>query len=457
MQKIKDHRLLDISVLNWKEVLPKISEVNPDLAQCMQKHANILKDFQFFIVNYPFGEKIIENREVFLPLAGGGGISFNDPSLPDILRDNLSYTPGLDNPVGMILNKESEFFKSIDERIVSYQVAKAGQLIGFAHIIDTIMNKHQGKVKKATISIWNLVAGARSAFVLPKISENGSHANLLKQYGINVEKPTTYTKHSNVFRALNAAVEPRWVQPVLYFPKQFSHSLKTDQQFLPIYHELASIHRLGYSIWHNAYPKFESDINYVFQKAKVNGFSAYAVNIVKHLYLIIAGGAPGFAPTTDESMLPKKLIETAYTSEDSYGLTEYWPIIIQPKQFDNKEILYYSLSVPSLIHYNPETFKGKTSIALLSEVADVLARCQEYILKEFDDKDSSLYEAASKAQFSFYHDDPNPDKNGNAIKNSALLPKEDPRFYKKGWGFPFRSSFVRGCIKIEPYQDNRPR
>ncbi|MCC2624498.1 MAG: hypothetical protein K0R14_371 [Burkholderiales bacterium] len=450
MQKIKDNRLLDILVLNWKEALPKISAVNPGLAECMQKHSNLLKDLPFFIVNYPFGEKIINNREVFFPLAGGGGISFNDPSLPDILRDNLSYTPGVDNPVGMILDKESEFFRPIDGRIVSYQVVNTGQIIGFAHIIDTIMNKHLGKVKKATVSIWNLLAGARSAFVLPKISENGRHANLQKTYGINVEKPNSYTEHSDIFRALNAEISPQWIQPILYFPKQLSHNLKVDQEYLPIFHEMASIHRLGYSIWHNAYPKFESDINYVFQKAKVNGFSAYAVNIVKHLYLIIANGAPGFAPTTNENMLPKKLVEDAYTDKNSYGLTDYWPTIMQPKQFDNEESVYYSLGVPSLIHYNPETFKGKTSIALLSEVADVLARCQEYILNEFEDKDSSLYEAAIKARFSFYHDDPNPKKNGSAIKNSALLPKEDPRFCKKGWEFPFRSSFVRGCIKIEP-------
>ncbi|MCC2645376.1 MAG: hypothetical protein K0R94_1154, partial [Burkholderiales bacterium] len=55
-----------------------------------------------------------------------------------------------------------------------------------------------------------------------------------------------------------------------------------------------------------------------------------------------------------------------------------------------------------------------------------------------------------KAQFSFYHDDPNPEKYGHMIKNSALLPEEDPRFYKKGWTFPAHSQFLRGCIKIGP-------
>lgn len=38
----------------------------------------------------------------------------------------------------------------------------------------------------------------------------------------------------------------------------------------------------------------------------------------------------------------------------------------------------------------------------------------------------------------------------STLLNSILLPEEDLRFYKKGWTFPHRSQFVRGCIKIEP-------
>src|SRR6185437_7346609 len=352
----------------------------------------------------------------------------NDPDLPDILLNHLSYTQGVDNPVGMILNNESEFYRSFDQRNVSYQIIKEGQLFGFAHVIDAIMKSRLENNKKANVSIWNLDAGARSAFVLPKISENGSHIHLLKTYDIDVEKPYTYTEQRNVFRALNASVDKPWTQSILYFPKQFLDMLKTNKQCSDIYQEMANIHRSGYSIWHTTYAKWESDINYVFQKAKIDSRSAYAVNIAKHIYLIVAGGVPGFAPATDENMLPKKLIEDAYTKADGYGLTEYWPTIMQPKQFNAREPVYYSLALPTLIDYNPETFKGKTSIDLLSKVMMILCKSQEYILNEFEDRESLLYETAIKAQFSFYHDDPNPEKYGRIIKNSALLPEEDSRF-----------------------------
>lgn len=451
MLEIKDDRLYNVFELGWEELYSIIYAIKPRLAKRMQENAKQLKGLPFFIVNYPFGEKIINNREVYLPLVGGGCISFNDPSLPDILRNHLSYTPGIDNPVGMILNKESEFYLPRGHRIASYPVIRTGQIFGFAHIVDAVMNDNAAADKKAYISIWNLDAGARTAFILPKVSENQKHANLLEIYGINVEKPRTYIEQHDVFRALNASIDKPWTQSILYFPKQFLDMLKTAQ-YLAIYQELSNIHRSSYNIWHTTYSKWDSDINYIFEEAKVDGFSSYAVNIVKHIYLIVAGGVPGCAPTTDENMLPKKLIEDAYANDDGYGLTEYWPIIMQPKQFNAKstEAVYYSLNLPTLVSYNPDTFKGKTNIELLCEVGDVLCRCQQYILNKFEDRESVLYETAVRAQFSFYHDDPNPEKYGGIIKNSALLPEEDKRFYKKGWTFPHRNQFVRGCIKIEP-------
>lgn len=448
MQEIKDDWLYQVFLLTWNEVLDILYEIHPKLAHLLQENHEQLKELPFFMVNYPFAEKIIYNRDVLLPLVNGGGISVNDPSLPEIIRENLGYAKGYDNPVGMLLNKESEFYLPVDDRIVSYPVISAGQIFGFAHIVDAVMNNAKGK--KASVSLWNLDAGARTAFILPKVSENGSHTNLIRTYGINIEKPNGYTDQNKIFSALNASIDKPWIQSILYFSKQFLNKLKNNQ-LSPIYQEMANIHRSGYTIWHNTYAKWDSDINYIFQKAKVNNLSAYAVNIVKHIYLIVAGGIPGFAPTIDECMLPKKLIENAYTDSDGYGLTEYWPILMQPRQFDTTgQPVYYSLSLPTLISYNPETFKGKTSIALLIEVATILCKCQGYILNKFEDRESHLYETAVKAKFSFYHDDPNPEKNGNMIKNSMLLPKEDSRFYKKDWAFPARCQFVRGCVKIEP-------
>jgi|GEM_PF-4159014 len=46
-----------------------------------------------------------------------------------MLHDHLSYTPGINNPVGIILSKESEFYLQHDDyRIESYQTTVPGQI-----------------------------------------------------------------------------------------------------------------------------------------------------------------------------------------------------------------------------------------------------------------------------------------------------------------------------------------
>jgi len=456
--KTKDGRLINLKGLSRKDVYEILCHANPVLANRMKdyllnnnkKSGREADDIFCFQANYMFGDKIIDNKEVFISLADGGSISVNDPNMPDSLLELLSYTPGINNPVGMVLDHESEFYLPVKDRIVSYGTIKKGQIFGYSSIMDAVMKLNSDKSKKVFVSNWNLNAGARLAFVLPQISENQKHAKMLKTYGIEVEKPNNYIEQCNVFKALNAVSKSPWKQSVLYFAKPFLNELANNPNCMAIHQELAAIHRSGYNIWHSAYPKFESDINKILSELDLNIYSSYAINIVKHLYLIVAEGTPGFVPTTYESMLPKKLIENAYVK--GYGLTENWPIPMQPQLFntENNSAVYYGINLPTLINYNPETFCGKTIIALLYEVQAVLSRCQDYIQNKFEDRDSVLYETAKKVKFTFYHSGSESAKDKKTIiKNSALLPKEDPRFYKKGWAFPHLCQFVRGCIKIE--------
>ena len=437
--------------LTGRSVYKLIRLANPELASRIKEYLFADNDIIAFKVDYLFGEKIIHNKEVFLPLGHGESISLNDPDLPEVLRDHLSYTPGVDNPVGIILSKESEFYLPVKQRIVSYGTIKTGQIFGYANIINAAMTVSSGKSKKMFVSNWDLNAGARLAFILPPISENQKHNKMLKYYDIDIEKPTDYIEQYRVFQEINASVDSPWTQSILYFSKHFLNKLISNPTYSEVYQALFDLHRSGYNIWHTTYPKWESDINRVLAELDLNKYSAYAVNIAKHIYLIVAGGAPGFVPATDESMLPKKLLEEAYTT-NGYGLTESWPITMQPAQFnaETDSPVYYGLKLPTLINHNPETFGGKTTIALLFEVATILNRCQAYILNKFEDTDSLLYETAIHVQFSFYHSDQDLDKYNDIIKNSALLPEEDHRFCKKGWTFPYLAGFVRGCIKIEP-------
>lgn len=448
--KTSNGKLIEVSALTIHEVIKLLRKLHPELANLIEKYVP-KNEMLFFRASYPFGAKIIDTKEVFLPLNDGSSISFNDPILPAQLREHLSYTPGINNPVGIILTKESEFYQQSEERIESYQTIVAGQIIGFAHVIDSVMRNNSENNKKFYISDCNVNAGARLLFMLANISNSQRHKNLLEAYGIDIDKPTNYIEQCQIFKEISSSAASSWRQEVLFISTQFIERLKTNSTYEGIYKQFLQIHRSAYTVWHYVIRTWESEINRVLSITGSNNYSAYAVSIAKHLFLIAAGGAPGFAPVTDDRMCPNILIEEAYTI-NGYGLTGQWPILMQPTQFNSKSKhpVYYSPNLSTLFNFNPETFSGKTTIDLLDQVLTIVRLSQNYILENFKDKDSYLYDSLKHAKFSFYHSDPDPKKFSREIKSNQLLPEEDSRFYKKGRDFPYLSPFVRGCIKIEP-------
>ncbi|MCC2644806.1 MAG: hypothetical protein K0R94_584, partial [Burkholderiales bacterium] len=354
----KHGQLIDVSALTLSEVIKILRRLNTELASLIEKYVS-KDEILFFKASFPFGSKIIHNREVFLPLVDGGSISFNDLALPAVLHEHLSYIPGVTNPVGLVLNKESEFYKEVDNRIECYQTIIAGQLIGFANVIDSVTPNNSTYRKKAFISDWNLDAGARTLFMLANISNSQQHKNLMDAYKIHFEKPTDYIQQCQIFKAISGSASSSWRQEILFFSTKFLQRLKTDTSYDALYKKFLHIHRSAYTIWHYAIRTWDSEINRVMSATGANDYSSYAVNIAKHLLLIVAGGAPGFAPVTDDSMCPNILIEEAYTKH-GYGLTRQWPNLIQPVQFNliNKYPVYYSPNLSTLFNFNPETFKG---------------------------------------------------------------------------------------------------
>src|SRR6185437_2053227 len=401
-----DIKSIGVEILSTHEASQTLCELDPELAGCMQEDA-LADDFPFFKVSYPFGAKIIHDGEVFLPLVDGSSISFNNPALPAILREHLSYTSGVNNPVGIVLTKESEFYQQFDDgRIESYQITVPGQTIGFSSVIDSISSKNREDPKKVYISDCNLDAGARMLFMLANISNSRQHNNLLENYGIDFEKPIDYTQQCSIFRAISGSIDSPWKQEILFISSKFLKKLTTSSEYETLYKQFVRIHRSSYTMWHYAIRTWESEINRVLSATGANKYSPYAVSIARHLFLIVAGGAPGFTPVTDDRMCPNLLIEEAYTT-NGYNLTEQWPNLMQPELFNlnSKQALYYSPNLPTLLNFNPETFNGKTLIDLLDRVLTIVHLCQNYVLKNLKNKTSYLYDALTSASFSFYHSD----------------------------------------------------
>lgn len=94
MLKTTDDRLLDVEELSWKEAAQILSKTSPGLVSVI----NALSEDQrypFYKASYRFGEQMVDQNGVHLPLNDGGTILLNDPRLPEVLKANLGNTTGI--------------------------------------------------------------------------------------------------------------------------------------------------------------------------------------------------------------------------------------------------------------------------------------------------------------------------------------------------------------------------
>lgn len=445
MFKTKDGKSINVEKLSWKEAKSILKFLVPDMVDCINEVDSTPED-TFYKASYPFGTKIIRGSDVYLPLVNGGTIAINDSNLPQELIDNLAYDPDSANPLGMILSKNSELYLPINQRIMPYMVISPGDMFGLGRVLDNATRPKPTAPSSLSFSTYNLNAGVRSIFMLAKISDRIAHNKLKKAYNFDIDTPKSYAEHWSVFKEIAKKTQSPWRAEVLFFSNNFINKLRKDNwRFL--YGYLNQKYRTSNPIWHNI-QGWEASFSKIESAKYIEYFSAYTLDTAKHLFTIAANGAPGFRPAMDEESAPIKLIQEAYVN--GYALTEYWPIIMETAQIKStKQPLYYSLSYATLPQFNPQKFKGKTIIALESEVERCAELYQAEILSGNYKNLLSLYNAAARVKFSCYHNDPKEYQN---IHHSALIAEEDERFVHNNQvgAFPSACSFLTGCIKITP-------
>lgn len=440
MFKTKSGKIIDIEELTWDKTRSLLKNIAPELVTIIDKIAPS-NEYTFFRAKYPFGTKIINKEQTFLPLKDGSTISFNDESLPDELSKKLGYNPTSHTPIGIVLDKNSEFYLSTKDRILPYVVVKPGNIFGTTRVLENI-----NKVNNANLSffLWELTSGVRSIFFLPKISDKGAHTKLQKQFGLVTEVPKTNKDHWRVFRDLCNKLNPDWHSKFLFFSNKWIESLKLPE-FSELYTYFLKENFQSYQFWRN-YPSWQIAFD-IIEKDKYIVASSYVLNTVKHLFMIATGEALSFKPAIDENSAPIKFLQEIYVN--SYGLNGHAPIIMHVDSFNlqGSEPIYYSLNYPTLLQHNEHTFKGKSFIGLVDEVRLSAARYKKGINENSMAKATSLYNASLNVEFDYYHLTP---EQYPHLKSSELMPIEDNRFmYNKGNGeFSNHSSFVVACIKI---------
>ncbi len=439
-----DGKIIDIEELTWAQARTLIAPLNQELVNIIDE-LSPGDQFTLYKAKYPYGMEVISETESLLPLANGEGISFNDPALPKALAKQLNYNPYNSNPVGIVLQKSSEFYLQIENRILPYSMVAPGDTFGFNRILDKIDANVESP--RSSLFMWRMTSGARSLFMLPKIGHNASHTKLKKAYRLGVEKPNGYEDHFPIFKELAKQTKAEWRSEFLFFSNNWFEQLN-DPAWLKLYTYMLRKNRLSYEFWRNIL-SWEITFNIIEQSRNIKS-SAYILDTAKHLFAIAEGAFPGYRPAQNNESAPVDLIQKAYLETYEINTT---PIIMEPALFKaNQAPVYYSLSHPTLVQNDPYFLKNaKTIIVALDDLTTVVNKYLDGIQKNSLAQSTSLYHIATSLCFDYYHHAPS--EIHHPIKDASMIPIEDTRFADKQLAFPDHSTFVRGCIKLS---DKKP-
>lgn len=410
--------------LSWAAVRDRVYAVNPEFCTLVDE-ISPGKEFIFCIAHYPFGAALGNNAQ---------------------LSNDLGYSTHA-APLTMILDKAVELF--INQRhynlTIPYRLLHAGDFITTQQVINEVEDS----------TFLQSVAGCRSTMMLPPISCSRHFSNIRHKFGKRMRKPDNLYEHAQLFYDL--AQHPTegcdWIMSTLLFPCDFIEKIKHDPAWHKIY-----IYFCRYSMKHHFKTiDLSLQMNIISEVQRKQNFKIdpYLANTAHHLYKISAGLAPGFAPASDETYIPRSFLQNIFL--EVYGLTQYYPTILHPSYFNlhniNTTAVYYSRQYPTNFF---SAYKTRTSYSIthsLSEQQHFLDELCLGLSKITANVDNALWlQIGKQVEFCTYHSYKNNQEN---IKLSSELQQLDPRFGAEGCAVKLKKrclsddgAFMRGCIAI---------
>ena len=370
---MKEYKDVAVTAYTWHEIRDQVANVNPELAGLIDE-INPDNNCKLYKARYIYGDHFLKNGELFLPGKEGGLVAFADSLVDTEIKQDLGYNLST-NPVTLVLHNSLEMFMTLEDRIVPFSINHPGDVFGLWRVLD---RPQTDKLSHASIFMWDMTAGARSIFMLPKISESMAHNKLKQATRITTDKPRSLIDHWKVFKDI--AQQPDFKEPwhteVLYFSKDWFEKLN-DPAWLKLRYDLLNKAWQGTEFWRN---QFVWNLTFTrIQTLRKIKASSYIADIVKHILAISTGAIPGFKPATDNSLGPISTIQQAYL--DHYDLKDYAPILMQVNQFKAKASVgetpaYYSLQFPTALELSPKT-SGRSSA--ISDLYDIRALIEKYM------------------------------------------------------------------------------
>ena len=426
---------MEIQTLNWKQVKKLLASSdghNPLIKILDQCIAN--DEYEFYFASYKYGEYIIRNGQFLL-----------DSSLDNYthLQEQLDYN-AKSNPFGIVIENSAELFLDMPDRTIPYTVTEQGALFGSWFMLDNSEMNYQPKFE------WDMTAGVRSTFMLPKISSNRDHTRVCKHFGITQPMPKKTTMHWNMFQEIATKSNSDWRFKIIYFPKKIiqkleSYPWKIFKQHLTDIMWVKSSYMRNVMFWNSIY-------TYATYKANIST-SAYDLGTLKHIYAIMVGEALAFKPATTEKALPLKLIQEAYY--EIYGLKtkNFLPTVMIPcyEAFHTKknQPVYYSFQYPTNTEFPPRHDSLNSNIQYAVHLEKIHSELSAVIPEVANAPYSPIEKALKKTLLNFSHIDLENQNIQDDSRFQEMLYQPKEPFKKSQLEFPKGSTFLRSLLQIK--------
>jgi hypothetical protein len=434
-----------LEILTWKDIRETVLTINPVFAKVVDK-LDPSDDYKLVKVKYPYGSLVLKDAILQIPHGADGTLTpITSTELDKDIKKLISYNLN-SNPVSMVLKNTFEIYLPLPDRTIPLSgLIHEGSIFGTFRVLHP-ETSHQPQCN------WNMTSGARSLFMLPKITESAKHLRIKKQFGLTVQKPMTLMAHWDVFRELanHADFPQKWDAEILFFSKQWFDHLD-DEAWVEFYYYLLR------TVWGSTefvrnQPIWNTIFSLILQDYETRP-SAYITDTVKYLMHVGIGAQPGFSPARNNLSAPISGLQQVYTNE--YEIRNYPPIIMCPEKYQmssNESFpVYYSLQFPTAIEFGKSSRARPSLISDLHDIRSLLMRYEREISSDKYHTDGTpIHELFQKTNFDYFH---NNVELHSGMQNSKFMPEKDSGLLTTLDGvkyetFPDMCSFVKGCIRL---------
>jgi hypothetical protein len=427
----------DMEELSWGDVRDEVYAVNPELAKICDQ-INPGKKHTLLKIRYPYGSKIVDKGQFNVPSIENGLISLKDSRVPLSIKKNLNYSP---IPFSLVLDNNTEVFVETNERVIPLNFFEPGEVFGIFESVSFLTDTPSNP-------IWSVTAGARSVFMIPRITDKIGHKRIRKEFGITNEVPTDLSGQWKIFKSIHDGLDhtKQWHNTILVFTDNWFQKHDEDISWLKFHKYLFKLCWSQLQLFRDAtefsllWSSFGDEINNRNLKPR-----PYLVDTLKHLVSIANGSGVAFRPAIDETALPVSLIQNAYV--DFYNLKEYMPTLMQPCKLQGDDTnAYYSLAFPTVLESSPYT---RNAPSIIEDERDI-KRLMDTLIRTIK-HGKAIIDPIKHVSYEFFHTDVDP--YGEILESKEIL-AEDSRFSYtsssrlKDRTFCATSPFFRGCIRI---------